>query len=383
MTFISYAQNFEDVMLWRSLKHVESGFYIDVGACDPREFSITKAFYDQGWQGINIEPVSEWFEKLSKDRARDINLQLAAGAQQGEMTLYEISETGLSTLVKTIAERHESERGYRKTERKVSIKTITELCEENQVAEIHFLKIDVEGAEKQVLEGIDFSKVRPWIMLIEATLPSTQTQDHQDWEPILLSNDYEFVYFDGLNRFYVAREHSEIKASFGAPPNVFDEFVRSSEIEANAKAEQAEAKVEQAEAKAEQAEALCHDLYNSTSWRITYPLRELSKFIHWFIPRSVAWLTFAPGSRPRRVLKKTLLKFINYVRSKPRLQRKLTQGLNCFPKFKIRLKQVNSSISYYSCEQTLPHSLDQLTTRAGAIYMQLKTARAVREDQCE
>ncbi len=33
--FISHAQNFEDVILWRALKHVQNGFYIDVGAQDP------------------------------------------------------------------------------------------------------------------------------------------------------------------------------------------------------------------------------------------------------------------------------------------------------------------------------------------------------------
>ena len=32
MSFISYAQNFEDVMLWRALKHISEGFYIDIGA---------------------------------------------------------------------------------------------------------------------------------------------------------------------------------------------------------------------------------------------------------------------------------------------------------------------------------------------------------------
>ena len=45
--FISYAQNFEDVILWRALNHVENGFYVDVGAMDPTEHSVTKAFYNE------------------------------------------------------------------------------------------------------------------------------------------------------------------------------------------------------------------------------------------------------------------------------------------------------------------------------------------------
>ena len=57
MRFISYAQNNEDVLLWRALGHVRDGFYIDVGANDPVEHSVTKAFYDAGWRGISIEPL--------------------------------------------------------------------------------------------------------------------------------------------------------------------------------------------------------------------------------------------------------------------------------------------------------------------------------------
>jgi len=254
MSFISYAQNFEDVMLWRALKHIQSGFYIDVGANDPSTDSVTKAFYEKGWRGINIEPVSEWFEKLSDARPRDINLQLGAGAREGEITLYEIPETGLSTIDKVIAERHQFEQSYKIIEQKVFVRKITDICEEYHVAPIHFLKIDVEGAEKLVLEGIDFSKIRPWIVLVESTLPSTQIENHKDWEPILLSNDYEFAYFDGLNRFYVAKEHAQIKKNFSVPPNLFDCFIHVKEVRANSRAEQAESQVVDANLRVEQRE---------------------------------------------------------------------------------------------------------------------------------
>ena len=40
----------------------------------------------------------------------------------------------------------------------------------------------------------------------------------------LLAQGYEFAYFDGLNRFYVAREHSQLRQHFTVPPNVFDDF---------------------------------------------------------------------------------------------------------------------------------------------------------------
>jgi FkbM family methyltransferase len=254
MTFISYAQNFEDVMLWRALKHIECGFYIDVGANDPKIDSVTKAFYDRGWRGINIEPVAQWYEKLQEERVRDINLQLAIGAEAGELTFYELPDTGLSTIDKSIAERHEAERGYKKQEYLVPVKTMTEICKHYHEAPIHFLKIDVEGAEKQVLAGLDLTKIRPWIIVVESTLPNTQLEDYEEWEPIILGSGYDYVYFDGLNRFYVANEHVELKASFKAPPNFFDNFIRSQQLNSEARAQELEQRAVAAEARAQELE---------------------------------------------------------------------------------------------------------------------------------
>ena len=51
-----YAQTHEDVLLWRALHNVQHGFYIDIGAHDPTALSVTRAFYEHGWRGINVEP---------------------------------------------------------------------------------------------------------------------------------------------------------------------------------------------------------------------------------------------------------------------------------------------------------------------------------------
>src|SRR5215471_4614488 len=255
MSFISYAQNFEDVMLWRALKHIDQGFYIDVGANDPDLDSVTKAFYERGWRGINVEPVSQWFERLEKARPRDINLQLALGAEPGAITLYEIPDTGLSTAEKKFAERHEAEHGYQSRELCVKVDTLSRVCERYHLEPIHFLKVDVEGAEKAVFQGADFGNIRPWIIVVEATLPNSQEESYSDWEPLLLNTGYRYVYFDGLNRYYVAGEHENLKAAFKTPPNVFDGFVTSEAIEAERRAREAESKVKEVEQRAGPAEA--------------------------------------------------------------------------------------------------------------------------------
>ena len=229
MTFISYAGNLEDVMLWRIFKNIKNGFYIDVGACDPIIDSVTKAFYDHGWRGINIEPVKQYYQRLCQERAEDVTLPVAAGAQNGSFQFYEIPDTGLSTLDSEIAERHRKN-GWTVIECMVPMMTLSAICRDYAKEPIHFLKVDVEGAEKQVLLGMDFRQYRPWVVLMEATIPLSQEQNYEKWEPILLNSGYQYAYFDGLNRFYIADEKAaEIKPYFSAPPNLFDDYQRYSE----------------------------------------------------------------------------------------------------------------------------------------------------------
>lgn len=157
---ISYAQNREDILLWRALRDLPEGFYIDVGAEDPTQNSVTRAFYERGWHGINVEPVQGHFDKLCDERPRDITIQVAIGDRVGLSTLYEFPDTGLSTLVEEVATRHQS-KGLRYVERSVPIVTLTSLWENFVKGEVHFLKIDVEDYEPQVLGGMTLQRFRP------------------------------------------------------------------------------------------------------------------------------------------------------------------------------------------------------------------------------
>jgi len=228
MIFISYSQNLEDVMLWRALKHIEQGFYVDVGANDPKFLSVTRAFYERGWHGINIDPAT--WALLNKERTRDINLEVAASAAEGQITFYEVSDSTLSTSASKVAEQYR-ERGQVVIERKVPSMTLNQILAKYSNGPIHFMNIDVEGAELDVLRGLDLSTWRPWIILIEATIPTTEIPCFEESESLIVSSNYEFVYFDGLNRFYVAKEHGELLKSFCAPPNIFDHYVLSRQVD--------------------------------------------------------------------------------------------------------------------------------------------------------
>lgn len=149
--------------------HVDKGFYIDVGANDPNVMSVTKLFYDHGWRGVNMEPSEGYFDMLEAARSEDVNLRQGAGAEHGRLIFYEIPGTGLSTLDKCIADGY-ADKGMSVRAREIEVVTLAEVCEKYaQDRDIHFLKIDVEGGS--VLQGMDFKRFRPWILVVEATLP--------------------------------------------------------------------------------------------------------------------------------------------------------------------------------------------------------------------
>lgn len=223
MGIVSYAQNFEDVILWRALQHVDRGFYIDIGAQHPVVDSVSKAFYDRGWRGVNVEPTKFYANLIRKERPDELLLEAVVADQRGTLTFYEIPDTGLSTASAEIAQRHVS-RGFAVTEVAADSITLDDVFSRAKADPVHWLKIDVEGYEYQVLSGWRKATVMPWVIVVECTVPATPIPNFSKWEPLLLSRGYHFAHFDGLNRYYVAPGHDELVDALSVGPNVFDEF---------------------------------------------------------------------------------------------------------------------------------------------------------------
>jgi FkbM family methyltransferase len=292
MTFVSYAQNAEDVMLWRALRDVSEGFWIDVGAAHPRDLSVTLAFSKRGWRGINIEPEPCYAAALRAERPSDVNLQMAVGRARGRASIQHMAGTGLSTFNAAISQRHAAA-GYRHAGLlEVEVRTLADICEEFAPPEIHFLKVDAEGSERDVLLGADFSRFRPWLLVVEATEPFSPKRNDDQFADLLRDADYRPVWFDGLNAFHVAAEREAALApAFTAPPNFFDNFVRANEASAlaneasalarNAALEAGLASVQAHHASAQdkiaRLEAVLAGMHASASWRATAPLRAIMR----------------------------------------------------------------------------------------------------------
>jgi FkbM family methyltransferase len=227
LDLIAYAQNGEDVVLYRTFKNVTRGFYVDVGSGDPTEGSVTKNLIDRlSWRGIDIEPQLPLCEALRRERPRSLVIDCAVGIKKEERAFYRLSDNwGMSTLDQSIANRHR-ESGWTVFEDVVSVMPLDEILEGRAVPGFELLKIDVEGSEAEVLASFSIKLWRPQVVVVEATLPATTEMAHEEWEHFLLEAGYRLCLFDGLNRFYVSGDAQHLTESLSIPANIFDRYIQ-------------------------------------------------------------------------------------------------------------------------------------------------------------
>ena len=221
---ISYAQRFEDLYLLRCFGGRSEGFYIDIGSGHPVYDNTSFAFYLKGWQGITVEP-NPALTRLSRAvRPRDRHVEALLGASVGEATFYLVDDFhGLSTMIESHA--HAAQRQFGKSSHPlvVPVTTLKELCREHVPATFEFLKVDVEGAEREVLLNGDWQNFRPKVVVVEALAPYTLAPAWPEWEPFLAKHGYRYVWFDSLNRYYLAEEASALARCFETAPASFDD----------------------------------------------------------------------------------------------------------------------------------------------------------------
>ena len=190
---IFYSQNFEDVILDKIFYNHSFGFYIDIGAYDPNEISVTKYFYDRGWHGINIDPLKSSIDKFKNSRPRDINLNYAISSSPHVF----IEKNGPLTKI----HKNQIDLNFKKIKAITGKKLVKTYLKKNTA--VNFLKIDTEGSELDILETFDFNEFRPIVILVETVNDNKTNKNEYSIQKILKKNNYFKFHFDGLNTYYI------------------------------------------------------------------------------------------------------------------------------------------------------------------------------------
>lgn len=217
--FVAHGQNWEDVRLRRIFADQPSGFYIDVGAGHPSFHSFSYFLYKQGWRGVSVEPLPSFFALLEEERPSDINLQAVLGQNgDGGVVFFEVPEMRGSSTMRADVASELVEQGLSVIEHEIPLLTLQAICERYAPATIDLLKVDVEGAEADVLMGGDWQRHRPRLVVVEANAT-------ESWEPLLLGSEYLHAAFDGVNHWYVEAAEAQWIELLEPPVSVLDNFV--------------------------------------------------------------------------------------------------------------------------------------------------------------
>jgi FkbM family methyltransferase len=188
---------------------------------------------------------------LNKDRPEDINILSGVSDKKGQLQLRKYGGHGLSTFSNNLKEMYKTSKlevieKYEDVTVPVdTLKNILSKHLKNQ--DVHFMKVDVEGFEYQVLKSNDWKKYRPWIVCVEATGSDIR------WKKVLKDAGYMLHIFDGLNEYYISDEKKDLLSDYYV-------FVAS--------------------------EVIRFDIANRLNMRITETLRQIkNKFIGLFVKK--------------------------------------------------------------------------------------------------
>lgn len=194
---LTYSQEGEDRILSRLLDGPTqtSGFYVDVGAHDPRRFSNTYLLYLAGWSGIAIDPNPAAAEAFRSIRPRDVFVLAAIGTDPGTREYFEFDEPALNTLSPERADEIVRDTPYRLVQTSsVRVERLVEVLDTHVPAgtTVDVLSVDTEGMDEDVLTTNDWERYRPLFVVAEVLHSGPLGDVHDSGSATLLSrNGYE------------------------------------------------------------------------------------------------------------------------------------------------------------------------------------------------
>ncbi len=205
-------EEFWDIELGKIFKEIlpPNGFYVDVGAHDGRSSSNTYSLEAIGWTGVLVEPILTKYFRIRQVRSLTSNKIYHAAcvpssyAKDSVLMVY-ADLMSFSEELSTVDQKSwiDGARSFLNSEEDIvytysPARTLDSiLVESGAPVHVDFLSIDVEGAEKSVLEGLDLSHYSFSVICIEAQNESSISKIFMNPNYSLFAqvkNNYVFQY---------------------------------------------------------------------------------------------------------------------------------------------------------------------------------------------
>ncbi len=171
-----YSQNQEEAVICEYFQD-RTGHFLDLGANDGETLSNTRQLALQGWSGTLVEMVPFCVEKLGQLYAGRSDIQIvdtAVGFEDGETFMFESghhlskNDRGLlSTIVESELARWRSRPSEVFEKKKVQQISVDTLVKNLQFDTYHFISIDIEGMDYDILSRLDLSTLGCEMVCVE------------------------------------------------------------------------------------------------------------------------------------------------------------------------------------------------------------------------
>jgi FkbM family methyltransferase len=183
------------------------GFFIEIGGHDGITGSNTLFFEKfRNWDGICIEASPRLYEMMSMSRSVEC-LNIALSNFDGESAFFEITKgphqmSGLTAdLEPNVLETLKAGADFEGHEITVPVTTFEKLARERDLQKVDYFSIDVEGAEINLLQGIDFDFTDIRVMSIEN--PPDRKDNFKGVRKIMSDRNYRFAGSFGVDDIFV------------------------------------------------------------------------------------------------------------------------------------------------------------------------------------
>jgi len=156
-----------DALVLNIFKDLKKGIYLDIGCNHPIKANNTYLLYKKGWSGINIDLDQKSIDSFNYARPNDYNIKMAVSDKMSIKDFYFYHDkSSINTLSKETA-------NYQNAKvakiLKIKAQPLNMLLDESPFkdSKIDFLSVDVEGSEFEILNGFNFLKFSPKVIVVE------------------------------------------------------------------------------------------------------------------------------------------------------------------------------------------------------------------------
>jgi FkbM family methyltransferase len=203
----TYSQHGEDLFIVNlfNLIGIEKPTYLDIGAHHPFHISNTALLYERGSRGVNVEANPNLIEDFYLHRPEDMDV--CAGVipvltqSTAKFLMYD-EKSGRNTFSYKEVKEYGKEI---KQQIDVEVFTINEIVHDYCAGVFpHFLSIDIEGFDFQVLESADFRTSSPIVICVETRMGQSVSA-----RSFMRERGYVSVARMGENLIFVREDHTK------------------------------------------------------------------------------------------------------------------------------------------------------------------------------